>query len=96
MDENNSISESEHQTINSEEKMREIINYQSTQMLTLADISNAHSDENLLLKNKLKEITEENEQRKKTEESLRDIFNLQSLLFVLLMLVIYWLFYCSK
>lgn len=87
MDENKSTSE---------EKMRKMIDDQSNQMLSLVDISNAHSSENEILKNKIKELQDDNIRLKKAKESLKEIFNLQSLLFTLLVLLLFWLFYCSK
>jgi len=70
-----------------EEKLKRIISEQSNQMISLVDISNAHSSQNEVLKNKIKELESQNEQLSSNINSLKDIFNLQSLLFTLLIFI---------
>ena len=79
--------ETVHHSVIPEEKLKRIIDEQSHQMLSLVDISNAHSSENEILKNKIKQLESDS-------NTLKDIFNLQSLLFVLLILV--WISYYSR
>ena len=84
--------------MNSETRMKKILDDQSNQMLSLIDISNAHSDENQILRNKIKQLNDENQilkKSKKSEKSLKDYFNLQCLLFILLILLLVWIFYFS-
>ena len=78
-------SESIHHSIVSEEKLKRIIDEQSHQMLALVDISNAHSNENEILKNKIKQL--------ENDDTLKEMFNFQSLLFILLILILVWISY---
>jgi len=74
---------------NSEEKLQNAIFSQGEQMITLIDISNATSNENDKLK---KEI---HKSKKQTKE-IKNLFYLQTLLFVLLLLIVIWLCHCRK
>jgi hypothetical protein len=52
------------------------------------DISNAHSSENDILKNKIKQLENENIKLIKGDNALIEMFNLQSSLFILLILML--------
>lgn len=73
----------------SEEDLQKVIFGQGEQMIALIDISNATSDENDNLK---KEITILKLQGKEA----KDLFYLQTLLFVLLLLIVIWLCHCNR
>ena len=70
-------------TVELEKKYVRIIAEQSDQMLFLVDISNAHTNENTRLQNIIKDMHYENDE-------LKESFNLQMLLFVLLVLVLFY------
>lgn len=79
-----------------EENLSKIIQSQSDQMISLIDISNAHSNENDIIKDKIK-LLEENILKLNNEKSeLKNLFNLQTLLFILLILIMFGIFYYSK
>lgn len=78
-----------------DDKLQKIIGEQSNQMLSLVDISNAHNDENEILRSKIQTLEDDNVKLQSDEKYLREIFNLQSLLFTLLILLLIWLFYCD-
>lgn len=79
-----------------EEKMKQVIDGQTRQMMTLIDVANAHSAENDILRNKLIKIEKDNDELKSSNRSLRDMFNVQTILFVLLILILFLFFYCYK
>jgi hypothetical protein len=66
-----------------ETKYKKIIAEQSDQMIALVDISNAHGDENTRLNNVINQMRHENDELKET-------FNLQTLLFMLLALILFY------
>lgn len=72
-----------------EKKLRSELNDVSLQLISMIDISNAIHFENLKLKKKNEEIDEEKTQ-------LVEMFRLQTLLFVLLILLIFWTMHCRN
>ena len=73
----------------SEEDFQKAIFNQGEQMIALIDISNATSDQNDKLKKELATLRLQN-------KNIKDLFYLQTLLFVLLLLIVIWLFRCNK
>ena len=65
-------------------KLQNVIIDQGTQMISLIDISNTFSEEN----DKLKEKLNKSEIRNK---EITDLYNLQTLLFVLLIMILMWI-----
>jgi hypothetical protein len=73
----------------SEEDFQKAIFNQGEQMIALIDISNATSDQNDKLKKELATLRLQN-------KNIKDLFYLQTLLFVLLLLIVIWLFRCNR
>lgn len=80
----------------SEDKLVGVIKDQSDQMIALADINNTYSKENDDLRKKVKllELNINNLENQRIE--IIDSFNFQGLLFIMLILLFFWLFNCSK
>lgn len=79
-----------------ETKLEKIIKEQSSQLITLVNIVNAFNKENDMLNTtiKSKNIDIQNLQDEKTE--IEKLFNLQTMLFVLLLLILFWVYYCRR
>jgi hypothetical protein len=73
----------------SEEDLQKAIFSQGQQMITLIDISNATSNENDNLKKEIASLRLQGNEAK-------DLFYLQTLLFVLLLLIVIWLCHCNR
>jgi len=79
-----------------EEKLNKILSEQSSQMLSLVAIANAHSKENNDLKVKNQNLAIELAKVQNEKNDLQSLFNMQTLLFVLLILVLIWMYSSAK
>jgi len=79
-----------------EEKLNKILSEQSSQMLSLVAIANAHSKENNDLKVKNQNLAIELAKVQNEKNDLQSLFNMQTLLFVLLILILIWIYSSIK
>lgn len=78
---------------NSKEKhLNKILSEQSNQMLSLVNIANAHSKENDDLKMTNKNLLTEINKLQNEKNDMQYLFDIQTLLFILLILILIWMY----